>query len=145
MNTPNIFTRWLIRAVIWVVGLFSPVSADNARRILFLSSFNAALVAKHLMDEETLSTLNSALSLTDSKECLAVGFELSDELWSKHEIETIFGSHTTVSKRYLGMSEIEKLYQSIKAYTPDWLRYDDDNMRYDVIDLLTRNKVAIPY
>ena len=147
MNHPNRLSRWVIKSAVAVVGIFSPKAAENAKRILFLSSFNAACVAASIMDQQTLSTLNKALCVTSNEKSLDVGFDMASTIWNEKDLKDLKNIIKTVDteqsvKRFLSLQEAEIAVQQVLDKTPDWLKYDSKSMHYDVLDLFTENPVA---
>lgn len=154
MSISGVFFKSMAKVSLALFEFLYPSKIRRGRRILFLSSFNAACVKAGILDENTLKTLNNALSVAEDDKSLDVGFHMSPSIWSRHEIKDMFpppheSTHTpdldkTVDPKFLTLNQAQSFTDNVLAQTPEWLRYDADEMRSDVIDLVTENEVRMP-
>lgn len=147
-------TNWLLttltKGVLAIVEVMYPTRTKRGRRILFLSSFNAACVKDGVLQENTLKTLNDALSVSQDPDTLDLGFRMSPSIWSRNDINNMFPEGLRAEaddekiQQYITLNQAQEFTENVLKQTPPWLRYDHDEMRSDVIDLFTGNEVRLP-
>ena len=107
MKPANWMLTALTKGVLAIVEVMYPSRTKRGRRILFLSSFNAACVKDGVLQENTLKTLNDALSVAQDTTSLDLGFRMSPSIWSRNEINNMF------PEELKGEASDEKLQQYI--------------------------------
>lgn len=150
MNLTNVILTTLTKGVLALVEVIYPSRTKRGRRILFLSSFNAACVKDGVLQENTLRTLNDALSVAQDTTTLDLGFRMSPSIWSRNEINNMFPAELRGNEedeklqQYITLNQAQEVTENVLKQTPPWLRYDHEEMRNDVIELFTENEVRLP-
>lgn len=138
----NTLTTSLIQLGLGVLKYSGNHAYNKCKRIIFLSSFNAACVEAGILEAKTLHTLNTSLSLAEDPRTLNVGIHIAPSIW---QVKELLPSRISKIKKdgYLSLSEAELFSERILKKTPEWLRYDPEVMKADLIDLLTDNVVYL--
>lgn len=154
MSISGAILKSVTKVSLALIEFIYPNKTRRGRRILFLSSFNAACVKAGVLDKNTLETLNRALSVAEDNNSLDVGFRMSPSIWAQHDIKEMFPispAHQPVidlskadDPKFLTLTQAQSFTDNVLAQTPNWLRYDVDEMRNDVLDLVTENEVRAP-
>lgn len=123
-----------------IVGLINPRHAERAKRMLFLTSLAVALAREGLIKKHTIDSLNQDMELAKNDNTLLIGEELSKGIWNGIKLRKQFHSE---HPGMIGLSEIDKISQTVIEDTPKWIRYDSNLMRNDIAELVASNaKVA---
>ena len=156
MSISGTLLKFFTKVSLTVVEFLSPNRTKRGRRILFLSSFNAACVKAGVLEENTLKTLNEALSVAEDGNSLDIGFHMAPSIWSRNEIKDMLPHPDTdiasmgivpadaKSRQFLTLNQAQSFTDNVLEQTPAWLKYDIDEMRSDVLDLVTDNEVRLP-
>lgn len=151
MSISGTLLKTLTQMSLAIVEFLSPQRTRRGRRILFLSSFNAACVKEGILEENTMKTLNDALSVAEDGCSLDIGFHMSPSIWSRHEIKDMLpesesstmGSGSE-SPQFLTLNQAQSFTDNVLKQTPAWLRYDAEEMRSDLLEMVTDNEVRLP-
>lgn len=151
MSISGTLLKTLTQVSLAIVEFLSPQRTRRGRRILFLSSFNAALVKAGILEENTMKTLNDALSVAEDGCSLDIGFHMSPSIWSRHEIKDMLPESESPtngtgleSSQFLTLNQAQSFTDNVLKQTPAWLRYDTEEMRSDLLEMVTDNEVRRP-
>lgn len=71
--------------------------------------------------------------------------QISDRLWDKVELNTLLKEsiHCTLNGECVSIVEADGIGERIIAMTPSWLKYNKAEMRQDIANLFSQEKVYL--
>lgn len=140
--------RMLIAISVKVIEMFNKKAANNAKRLLFISSVYTELVREGVLNQITHEQLNDKFCLANNTDCLTSGCVISKGVWRDIDFKTVLDNsvknHSLKSNNFKGINDIDSFTRYLIATTPTWIQYDRNDMVNDIKELFNdqNQKVA---
>lgn len=136
--------RLLLTISVKIIERFDKKSANNAKRLLFISSVYTEMVREGLLNQITYEQLNEIFCLANNVDCLNSGCVISMTVWRdtdfKMAINNSVKNQTNPNQTYTGINDIDSFTRYLIESTPTWIRYDQQSMTQDIKDLFAQRK-----
>lgn len=127
-----------------VLARINPLRAQQAKRLLFLTSIASRLSKEGIITKVDFKELNENMKLSKSPHCLNIGVTYANRIW-RAEKDAVCGVKwhilsgptdiTGNEPTYMSISEIRQAQLDIRRKTPKWLRYESSVMDSDLTEL----------
>lgn len=121
-------------------SLFKYVPA-RVKRVIVIASVFAKVKDERDFDHSTLLKLNNIMKLHSSPDALQLPIMLSNVIYRKSSKE-IFS--VNMLKPHLSAAQIQEAVNGLKAYTPEWLLYNEEaNLEEDLTRLFSNRELVL--
>lgn len=122
----------IIKTFMANVGLFilSCLMTNHTKRFMLLTSLHVQLVKEGILQEESLSNLNSAMNLVRYVDALEFPSRIHDRIWGHAELGVLIRASSVVDLETQPMSftEARALSLEIVKRSPTWLLYGEEGV-----------------
>lgn len=113
----------------------------RVKRVIVIASVFAKVKDEREFDHNTLIKLSAVMKLHSSPDALRLPIQLSNVIWKKSSKEIC---SVDLLKPHLSVVQIQDAVNSLKAYTPDWLLYNEEaNLEEDLAKLLGNRELVL--
>lgn len=133
MGYKEFFTQSLLIVYLRVLGIFSPVKANQAKRMILVTSLAYKLSNEGVIRKNSLEKINRLMYLYKDTETTELSKELKDVIWNGRKSLNNLKEH---KRGWLTDTEATNHAKQITSEVPYWLSYDKDKMVKDVYNML---------
>lgn len=125
--------------------LFGKLLPNKFKRYILLTTIYTKAVNENVFEELNLVELNSKLSVAADVKAMENISRISDHLWSKVELNALLKEsiHCNLNGECVSLVEADGIGERIIAKTPSWLKYNKAEMKRDITNLFSREKVYL--
>lgn len=136
------FMRVVITFLQTLLGKLLP---NKFKRYILLTTIYTKAVNENVFEELNLVELNSKLSVAADVKAMENISQISDHLWDKVELNALLKEsiHCNLNGECVSLVEADGIGERIIAMTPSWLKYNKAEMKRDITNLFSREKVYL--
>lgn len=125
--------------------LFGKLLPNKFKRYILLMMIYTKAVNENVFEELNLVELNSKLSVAADVKAMENISQISDHLWDKVELNALLKEsiHCNLNGECVSLVEADGIGERIIAMTPSWLKYNKAEMKRDITNLFSREKVYL--
>lgn len=125
--------------------LFGKLLPNKFKRYILLTTIYTKAVNENVFEELNLVELNSKLSVAADVKAMENISQISDHLWDKVELNALLKEsiHCNLNGECVSLVEADGIGERIIAMTPSWLKYNKAEMKRDITNLFSREKVYL--
>ncbi len=115
------------------------------KRYILLTTIYTKGVNEKLFDKLNFKELNDKLYLANDVKAMENISLISDKLWSNMELNQLLKEsiHCNLNGECISLQNADSFLNQIIAMTPKWLRYNQSDMKRDISNLFSREKVYL--
>lgn len=136
------FVRVVITFLQTLLGKLLP---NKFKRYILLTTIYTKAVNENVFEKLNLVELNSKLSLATDIKAMENISQISDHLWNKVELNALLKEsiHCNLNGECVSLVDADGIGERIIAMTPNWLKYNKAEMKRDISNLFSREKVYL--